>query len=148
MGQLTKDEWEQLMGKEQDAWDGVPERGRTYLQGLKADMRKKMEDVSNERNKAQQAATTPRSERGAVLEVAMRTINGERQTQYGNPEDSFALIASYWSTYTGIVIIPSDVAMMMTLMKIAREQNGAGKQDNIVDACGYLALYDDMRGAI
>lgn len=38
-----------------------------------------------------------------------------------------------------------DTAMMMTLMKIAREKGGAGKSDNIVDACGYLGLYEDMR---
>ena len=83
--------------------------------------------------------------RGRVLFKASRIINGERQTEYGNPEDSFAVIAKYWSVYLGKPISASDVAMMMVLFKIAREQNGAGKEDNIIDACGYLALYGDMR---
>ena len=85
--------------------------------------------------------------RGQVLSDASRVINGERQDTYGNPEDSFVRIASLWNWWlsqkgSGIVV-SRDVAMMMALMKIAREANGH-KADNIVDACGYLALYNDM----
>lgn len=85
--------------------------------------------------------------RGQVLSDASRVINGERQDTYGNPEDSFVRIASLWNWWlsqkgSGIVV-SRDVAMMMALMKIAREANGH-KADNIVDACGYLALYNDI----
>ena len=30
------------------------------------------------------------TERGAVLDEARKTINGDRQDAYGNPEDSFS----------------------------------------------------------
>lgn len=87
--------------------------------------------------------------RGKVLEEAMEIINGERQDVYGSPESSFSLIAKYWRTYLqhkkNLEITPSDVAMMMTLFKIARESN-QHKRDNIVDAAGYLGIYADMQG--
>ena len=88
--------------------------------------------------------------RGRVLLHAHDIINGQRQQQYGNPEDSFPEIAVLWNWWLGprlsAPLTAQDVAMMMALMKIAREKNGAGKTDNVVDACGYLGLYEDMRG--
>ena len=94
--------------------------------------------------------------RGTVLLEAHATINGERQDVYGSPEDSFALIAEYWTTYLdskiksngthdALYFEAQDVAMMMTLFKIAREAN-QHKLDNILDAAGYLGIYADMAG--
>ena len=81
--------------------------------------------------------------RGSVLIEAHKTINGERQNVYGSPEDSFALIADYWNVFLGSRlenndpgeggITAYDVAMMMVLFKIAREEN-QHKDDNLVDA--------------
>lgn len=90
------------------------------------------------------------SVRGSVLGEASQIINGERQDVYGSPEQSFALIADYWTLYLSsrndneAPVSPSDVAMMMTLFKIAREAN-QHKRDNICDACGYLGIYADMQ---
>ncbi len=92
----------------------------------------------------------PENRRGRVLLKAVEIINGERQDSYGDPEDSFEEIAWVWNWWLGdhlqANLTAQDVAMMMALMKIAREKNGAGKADNVVDACGYLGLYEDMRG--
>ena len=90
--------------------------------------------------------------RGGVLMDAHRVINGERQQQYGSPEDSHTVIAEMWSGYLqarqsaghGAALAPSDVAHMMVLFKIARQLNGAGKRDNYVDAAGYIACAADM----
>ena len=92
--------------------------------------------------------------RGGVMIEALRVINGERQDVYGSPEDSFALISDYWTTYVrsrspevanaGFCLEADDVAMMMTLFKVAREAN-QHKRDNIVDAAGYLGIYADMQ---
>ena len=85
--------------------------------------------------------------RGSVLDEAKKVINGARQDAYGNPEDSFGEIAVLWNWYLvhreGKVLTGRDVGMMMALLKVAREVNGH-KGDNVVDACGYLALYEDM----
>lgn len=91
------------------------------------------------------------AKRGRVLLDAHTIINGERQNVYGAPEDSFALIASYWNTYlrskgllNAVRLDADDVALMMTLLKIAREAN-QHKRDNIVDAAGYLGIYGTMQ---
>ena len=88
------------------------------------------------------------SKRGSVLSDAIDVINGERQDQYGSPEDSFALIAEYWETYLqsnncDVSVDSKDVAMMMVLFKIARQAN-QHKRDNLVDAVGYLGILGDM----
>lgn len=84
--------------------------------------------------------------RGQVLLDALNVINGERQNQYGNPEDNFEAIATYWTIYLGgrSCISGKDVAMMMTLLKVARIQTGTATWDSFLDACGYMALASDM----
>ena len=81
-----------------------------------------------------------------IAELAMRTINGERQDQYGRPENSFAVIAGLWGAYLGRPVTPAEVADMMCLLKIAREVNGKGKKDNAVDLIGYSMIAASMRG--
>lgn len=87
--------------------------------------------------------------RGSILAEAADVINGERQDVYGNPEDSFELIAKYWSVFLSpkfgpVPLYGEDVAIMMTLFKIAREMY-QHKRDNIRDAAGYLGIYADMQ---
>jgi hypothetical protein len=84
--------------------------------------------------------------RGNVLDLAKEVINGERQDQYGNPEDSFALIAEFWTSYIKRInrdLNKKDVAMMMSLLKHAREVYQA-KKDNLVDAAGYIGIAGDI----
>ena len=91
-----------------------------------------------------------KKERGSVLLSAYDTINGEKVDEYGNPENSFDLIAEFWSTYLSnkseysLKINNKDVAVMMALMKIARIITGSDKSDSYIDCCGYIALASDM----
>ena len=87
----------------------------------------------------------PDSRRGILLR-AIRCVCGDRDQDYGSPERSFEEIARNWNGYLhskGIIaekqILPEDVAIMMTLFKIARITTGSFKMDSFVDACGYLA---------
>jgi hypothetical protein len=92
-------------------------------------------------------AAAPSPVRGrCICEEALRTINGERQDQYGAPEDAFKQIAALWEAYLGTRITSPMVADMMCLLKIARENGGRGKRDNAVDLIGYAALGARMRG--
>lgn len=85
--------------------------------------------------------------RGQILTDAVKVINGDRQDTYGNPEDSFETISQYWSLFLKkklkVNIDKQDVAMMLVLFKIAREEN-QHKKDNLVDAAGYLGILGDM----
>lgn len=88
--------------------------------------------------------------RGNYLARAEQTICHDRQDIHGNPEDTHDLIASYWSTYLTqetnhpVSIAAADVAVMMTLFKIARMQVNPHHGDNIVDGIGYLAIAGEL----
>lgn len=86
--------------------------------------------------------------RERVLKEALNCVNGERENQYGNPEDNFKRIADLWSVYLTslfedekivVEIDPIDVAKMMILFKIARSNGDKDKLDNYVDMIGYAA---------
>ena len=76
--------------------------------------------------------------RAEILSKAKETVCTDRNSQYGEPEDNFSLIAEYWSVYTGNKMQAKDVAIMMCLLKIAR-MRGGNKDDNYIDGIGYLA---------
>lgn len=87
----------------------------------------------------------------SLMDEAFKTINGERQDAYGNPEDTFGIIAGFWQTYLkgrgmAVEVNSLDVAHMMCLLKIARETGGKGKRDNIVDLLGYAAIAGCIAG--
>lgn len=77
--------------------------------------------------------------RADVLHEAERCICGQREQDYGSPEQNFATIANLWSDYLNAEVTALDVAMMMCLLKIARIKNGGGTGDSFVDLCGYGA---------
>lgn len=79
------------------------------------------------------------STRKEVLESALEIVTTDREEQYGSPEDNFKAIASMWSILFNADITPSQVAMAMICLKIARQTNGNGKIDNWVDIAGYAA---------
>jgi hypothetical protein len=85
--------------------------------------------------------TTPVQEvplRVAALREAAGIINGDRNKQYGNPEDNFERTAKIWSVILGIEISNEDVAMMMVGLKVARYASKSGYQpDTWVDIAGY-----------
>ena len=85
--------------------------------------------------------TTPIQEvplRVVALREAAGIINGDRNKQYGNPEDNFERTAKIWSVILGIDISNEDVAMMMVGLKVARYASKSGYQpDTWVDIAGY-----------
>ena len=102
---------------------------------------------------------------GSILLEAHKIINGERRGEYGGVEDSFQIIADLWNPYiksrmktwsaVGVghgpegmsapipALRPRDIAMMMCLMKVARETH-APKRDSLVDIAGYAALAEAL----
>ena len=83
--------------------------------------------------------------RADILEAARVCVCGEREQDYGTPEDSFAVIASLWTVYLNTPITPKDVAMMMALLKVARIKRG-DKADSFVDLAGYAACAGEIAG--
>ena len=78
---------------------------------------------------------TPRVE---ALREAATIISGERDAQYGGPEENFTRIAKIWEVILGVPITTEDVAMCMVGLKVARYANKSGFQpDTWVDIAGY-----------
>jgi hypothetical protein len=77
-------------------------------------------------------------EREKLLDEAKAIVCGDRDQQYGKPENNFKTIAALWESYLGVDITAKDVAMMMILLKIAREGK-KHKRDNLIDIAGYAA---------
>ena len=79
-------------------------------------------------------------DRAAVLDTAKEYVTKDRAADHGDMEDNFLTIAAYWNTHLGIHLIePQDVAVMMTLLKLARIKQNEKHLDNWIDACGYMA---------
>lgn len=89
-----------------------------------------------------------RTDRERCLNDAKKCVCGDRDKQYGCPEDNFTLIADLWTTYLHehmydpkCELQPVDVANMMCLFKLGRittSPNG-GTYDSYVDLAGYAA---------
>lgn len=77
--------------------------------------------------------------RAGILEEAARIVTQDRNVTHGEPEETFALVAAYWSAHLGIAVSETDVAALMTLFKLARLKANPSNPENWVDGCGYLA---------
>lgn len=83
----------------------------------------------------QAAPVAPRVE---ALREAARIIAGDRDAQYGGPEDNFNRIATVWTMLFGYKFTAEDVAMAMVGLKMARYASKSGFQaDTWVDIAGY-----------
>lgn len=92
-----------------------------------------------------------RSLREVILDAAKACVCGDRDREYGNPEDSFLLIAELWTAFLSDrlgphIILPHEVAAMMALLKIARIATGHGKMDSWIDLAGYAACGGELDG--
>ena len=86
--------------------------------------------------------------REEILSKAKECVCGQRVTDYGKPEDNFERIAKLWNTYLDTPLIDAkDVAIMMTLLKIARIKSGNGSDDCYVDLAGYAACAGEIAGS-
>lgn len=88
-------------------------------------------------------------DRRDILKTVEKVICNDRHDQYGNAEDSFSDIATFWETYLAencvsagadLCISRQDVAAMMVLLKVARLKRNAKHMDSWVDIAGYAAL--------
>lgn len=93
--------------------------------------------------------------RERILDEAKQCVCGNREQDYGTPEDSFRLIGRLWESYIGEMMVvgdievcvnPEDVAIMMALLKIARLANNPEHMDSWVDLAGYAACGGEIAG--
>ena len=93
--------------------------------------------------------------RAEVLAAAEKCVCGKRQEDYGTPEDNFTTIGLLWGVYLRAAhpelakVLPingieaKDVAIMMSLLKVARIATGSSP-DSFVDLAGYAACAGEI----
>ena len=99
-----------------------------------------------------QGSVAPTTTREQVLSAARACVCGDREQDYGSPENNFRTIAGLWNSYlygAGLMenpnpdvwkgLKPKDVAAMLALLKVARIAGNRPKQDNWIDLAGYAA---------
>lgn len=80
-----------------------------------------------------------------ILNKASEIVTGQREQDYGTPEDNFGVIARLWNDYIGDVIFtPKDVAMCMILLKVARGRGDKPTDDTFIDIAGYAACAGEV----
>lgn len=92
--------------------------------------------------------------RAEILDRVKQIICNDRQDVHGNPEDTHALIAGFWSDYLRTrgwsvdnadgMLTAQDVAVLMVLFKVARHATNPKHQDNLLDAIGYAAIAGEL----
>lgn len=94
-----------------------------------------------------------------LTRAALEIVTHDRNSQYGEPEDSFAVIADLWTGYLtarqkqyedGIMppLTAEDVARMMELLKMGRRMTAKKPSaDSYIDAMGYVLCEARMQDA-
>lgn len=77
--------------------------------------------------------------RAEILDTAKEYVTKDRAATHGDAEKNFDLIATYWSAHLEANITATDVAVMMTLLKLARARGNISNPENWIDGCGYMA---------
>ena len=88
-----------------------------------------------------------------ILKKTEKLVSKDREDKHGNKIINHENIARLWSAYfqnkykINIIVLPEDVANLMTLLKIARTQAGKHNLDDYIDACGYSAIAGEIAEA-
>lgn len=79
-----------------------------------------------------------------TLETALELVTGDRAEQHGDMHEVHETTAALWNVYIGHYYDAKDVAIMLALLKVAREKCTPGNPDNLVDFCGYGAIAAEL----
>ena len=84
---------------------------------------------------------------GTMLLQHAAGVVEHRETVYGPPEHNFAAVAARWSLVLGIDVSPTQVALCLIDLKLARLTRDPSHLDSIVDVAGYAACLREVTRA-
>jgi len=85
--------------------------------------------------------------RSEILTRAEALINGQRAHDYGDASENFGRIAQGWSAILDVEVLPEQVALLMTWLKICRLSKTLDHTDSWLDCAGYIALGGEIATA-
>jgi len=80
-----------------------------------------------------------------LLMRAHTLVRGDRERDYGDKVKNHNNIAKLWSAYLDVSVTAHDVAIMMTLLKIARTKLGEVSEDTYTDMAAYGAIAGEIK---
>ena len=81
---------------------------------------------------------------GEMMLKQAAAIVGNRRETYGEPSASMTAIAKRWSITLGQPITPSQVALCLIDLKLARLGHDPGHLDSMIDVAGYAAVLKEV----
>ena len=82
--------------------------------------------------------------RKEILDTATKCVCGDREQDYGSPENNFKRIADLWTAYSGRPYTAHDIGIYLAMVKIGRIASGNVKADNYIDLAGYAACAGEI----
>lgn len=83
---------------------------------------------------------------------AASLVGGDRAKTHGDKTENHQNIADLWNAYLGEALIarltPTDVALMMALLKIARTKSGTFNPDDFIDMAGYAGVAGEIAALV
>jgi hypothetical protein len=79
----------------------------------------------------------------SILLEADNILNGDRNEQYNNPNESFAVYAEILKSTFGIELTPVEICKVQMAIKLGRLKYKY-KRDSAVDLCGYAEILDRL----
>ena len=85
-----------------------------------------------------------------ILKKTEKLVSESRHDKHGDKVINHENISRLWTSYLqnkfklNLVLLPEDVACLMTLLKLARTQAGKFNLDDYIDACGYIAISGEI----
>jgi hypothetical protein len=83
-------------------------------------------------------------DRASILEEAGEILEGDRETDYGDPVANFTRIARIASSILNEDISPEQCVVVMMAVKLSREQY-KHKRDNLVDLVAYTEILNRIK---
>ena len=83
-------------------------------------------------------------QRQDILREAERLTSSDRNKNYGDPLVNHQRIANIWSVLLGIEVTPSQVALCLVGVKLARLVETPDHLDSFVDGAAYFAIAGEI----
>ena len=96
------------------------------------------------KNVNQKGTTMAKYTRSEILDTAKEYVTKDRATEHGDMESNLTTIGELWGVYLERHVDPADVAVMMTLLKIARIKSNPSNSDSWIDGCGYMSCGGEL----
>lgn len=108
---------------------------------------KKFFDIFEIERVKEMDAMDKKAEVKSILTEAESIVNGDRDVQYGDPNEAFKEYSNILETTFGIKLTPAEICKVQIAIKLGRLKY-KHKRDSVVDLCGYAEILNRLENGI